>query len=80
MLSSRRERCMSGLPPHFGVSHDFAEEDFLAKARWFQSLSMDQRAAIFDSVLELALAANPTLGRDQHAQPIPGRVQVIELP
>ena len=33
----------------FGISHDFAEESMEVKARWFQSLTMEERMEALDS-------------------------------
>jgi len=65
-------------PP--AVSHDELEETPAAKARWFQSLTLDQRMALLCEYTDLALNRNPGLGTDRPAQPIAGRVQVLELP
>jgi len=51
-----------------------------AKARWFQSLTINERLDIFCELAELVLAANPKLLDAKHAEPIPGRVQVLTRP
>jgi hypothetical protein len=61
-----------------GISHDWTEESPEAKARWFQSLTVAERLDVFCELAELALTANPGLLEAKHAEPIPGRVQVIE--
>lgn len=40
------------------MSHAFAEETTEAKARWFQSLTMKQRMAVFCSYMDLIFAIN----------------------
>jgi len=62
------------------VFHDRSAETPEAKARWFQSLPLEERMAIFCEVTELALAVNPRLPELKDARPIPGRVQVIRRP
>lgn len=62
------------------VSHDWTDESPEAKARWFQSLTMEERIQVFCDMMELVLALNPNLMEQKSAEPIPGRVQVLELP
>ena len=67
------------MPHSFSVSHSREDESFLEKARWFQAQSLEQRMAIFCEMSELILANRPELVRDNpHAEPVPGRVQVLE--
>ena len=61
-----------------GVSHDRAEETPESKARWFQSLSLDERMDLFCALTDLALAANPDLANQRHAQSTSGRIRVLE--
>jgi hypothetical protein len=65
---------------HFGVSHDFEEESIDAKARWFGSLSLEERMEILESWTELVLQNNPSLIGVKDAIPVEGRVRVLELP
>ena len=62
------------------ISHGWSEETPEAKARWFQSLTVNERLGIFCELAELALHANPKLLDAKHAEPVPGRVQVLERP
>ncbi len=62
------------------VSHDRSEESLKAKARWFQSLSLQERMDLLCEFTDLALAANPSLMEQKDAEPIAGRVQVIKAP
>ncbi|MCX6361473.1 MAG: hypothetical protein NT029_16845 [Armatimonadetes bacterium] len=62
------------------VSHDRADESLDAKAAWFAEMSVQDRLDCFCEFMEMALAANPHLLEARDAQPIPGRVQVLELP
>jgi hypothetical protein len=60
------------------VSHSRTDESPQAKALWFRSLSIEQRIEIFCELTELILARNPDLMRKKpHAEPVPGRVQVL---
>ncbi len=68
---------MSSMDLNQTVSHSRDEETIEAKARWFQSLSIEERVDIFCSLTDLALEVNPDLMDKKDAQPIPGRVQVI---
>lgn len=62
------------------VSHDRNEETPEAKARWFQSLSMEERMDLLCEFTDLALTINPALQERKLAQPVPGRIQVISAP
>ena len=64
------------------VSHDWSEETPEAKARWFQSLSMAERADMLCAFTELALALNPRIA-DARGPQLPrkaARVRVLKLP
>ena len=62
------------------ISHDWQEETLEAKARWFQSLSPPERLDIFFSLMDLILEINPAVAESKDAEPVPGRVLVLELP
>lgn len=51
-----------------------------AKARWFQSLTMEERMDLLCEFTDLVLAVNPSLQEQKRAQPVPGRIQVISAP
>jgi WSTF, HB1, Itc1p, MBD9 motif 1 len=59
------------------VSHDRADENPEAKARWFQSLSLEERMTMLCSLVDLALHNNPKLIERKNAQPTQGRVRVL---
>lgn len=65
--------------PH-GISHDREDESPVAKARWFQSLSLAERMDFLCFVTDLALAANPGLAESEHAPQTAGRVRVVRAP
>ena len=60
------------------ISHDREEETAEAKARWFQSLSLDERMDLLCAVTDLALDINPHLPNLRHAQSTSGRLRVLE--
>ncbi len=62
---------------NFLLLHDRRAETPDAKARWFQSLSMDERAAILCEFTELILEINPGIMEKKNAQPIEGRILVL---
>lgn len=64
----------------FRVSHDWAEETPEAKARWFQSLSMEDRMELLCEFTNLALALNPGLADKKHARQPQKGVQILRLP
>ena len=49
------------------VSHDLAEETPEAKARWFQSLTLEERMEFLCEITEMALSQNPDLARKRDA-------------
>lgn len=63
--------------PDFHVSHSWDEETPEAKAKWFQSLSFEERFRLFCGWTEMMLALNPHLMEQKDAQPVPGRIQVL---
>ena len=67
----------------FGISHDWSEETPEAKARWFQSLSVEERIDIFLAITDMALALNPSLvdkGLPEHDEWNQGRIRILRLP
>lgn len=64
-----------------GISHSYATIE--EKARWFQSLSVEERMDIFCEIADLVLTVNPGLlakKADGNAGQIQGRVQIVRLP
>lgn len=61
------------------VAYTRAEETDEAKARWFQSLSLEQRMEMLCEFTDLILAVNPNIGEQRHAQSVTGRIQVLTL-
>ena len=62
------------------ISHDREEESLEAKARWFRSLSLEERMEILCSITDLVLENRPEILQAKRAEPIPGRVRVLTLP
>ncbi len=62
------------------VSHDRSEETPEAKARWFQSLTLEERMELLCAYTNLALAANPDLAARRDAGPAGRRIQVLTKP
>lgn len=59
------------------ISHDRNEETPEAKARWFQSLSMNERMDLLCEFTDIILQLNPEILDTKDAKPIKGRIQVI---
>jgi hypothetical protein len=59
------------------ISHDFQEETIEAKARWFQSLSLQDRMELLCLFTDLILSNNPQIVEQKDAKPIAGRVLVL---
>lgn len=60
------------------ISNSRADESWEAKALWFRSLSLEARMAVFNDLTELILSQQPDAIRNKsHAEPVPGRIQVL---
>jgi hypothetical protein len=59
------------------ISHDRSEETPEAKARWFQSLSLEERMEIFCEITDFLLEVNPSIVDLRDAQPLKGRIRVV---
>jgi hypothetical protein len=66
--------------PNTGVFHDRVFETPEAKARWFQSLSLEERMEYFCAITDLILENNPRLAERKHAEPVAGRIRVVGSP
>lgn len=62
------------------ISHDRQQETPEAKARWFQSLSLEERMEFLCSMTDLILENNPQVLKRKNAQPVAGRVRVLTGP
>ena len=62
------------------VLHGWEAKTPEAKARWFRSLTVEERLETFCEFYELAVTLNPGLREKKHAQRFEGRVRVLELP
>ena len=60
------------------VSHDRGEETLEAKAKWFQSLSLQERMELLCAFTDLALGVNPDLMDSKDAEPTGRSIQVLE--
>ena len=60
-----------------GISHDWAEETPEAKARWFQSLSLEERMDLLCAWTDMLLAINPRLMDEKDVEPVEGRILVL---
>ena len=61
----------------YKISHDRKEETIEAKARWFQSLTLDERMELLCQYTDLILEINPKIVEKKDAQPVRGRVLVL---
>jgi hypothetical protein len=59
------------------VSHDRSEETPEAKARWFKSLSVEERMEILCAFTDLILAVNPGIVEARDAQQAQRRIRVV---
>ncbi len=61
----------------YAVTHDWQDETPESKARWFQSLSLNERMKMFCWFTDMVLSANPRITEEKDAEPIAGRVLVL---
>ena len=59
------------------VTHSWTEETSESKARWFQSLSLNERMNMLCWFTDMILSANPGIAEQKDAEPIAGRVLVL---
>lgn len=64
----------------FGISHDMAEETIEAKARWFQSLTMEQRMRVFTDFMDLIFAVNPHIADFKDAEQLKRGIPILSKP
>ena len=66
----------------FGISHDRSDEDILAKAAWFQSLSLEERMELLCEYTDLILENNPDLAHQAKPDDPPPSacVRILSLP
>jgi hypothetical protein len=62
--------------PGRGLSHHRREETAENKARWFQSLTLDERMDLLCEFTDLALSVDPHLASRRHAESINDRGQI----
>ena len=59
------------------ISHNRASESLEEKARWFQSLSLEERMELLCSFTDLVLENQPEIASRRRAQSTSGRIQVL---
>jgi len=59
------------------ISHDRQQETIEERARWFQTLTMQERTYLFCEITDLILAIYPNIAGQKVIQPIPGRILVV---
>ena len=62
------------------ISHDRADETPEGKARWFQSLTIEDRMELLVEFCDLALSGRPGLAEARHVEPPEARVLVLGDP
>jgi hypothetical protein len=59
------------------ISHDIREESLAAKARWFQSLPLEERMDVFVAFTNLILENNPDVVKKKYVRPASECIRVI---
>ena len=62
-----------------GVSHNREDEDIMAKAAWFQSLTVEERMELLCEFSEMVLENNPGIADKDDPAPSE-RVRIVSLP
>ena len=59
------------------ISHSRGDETLQAKARWFQSLSLEERMNVFVAFTNLILENNPDVMKRKYVRPASERIRVV---
>ena len=59
------------------VSHSRSEETPEAKARWFQSLPLEERMELLCMFTDMILSANPDILESKDVKLVAGRIRVL---
>ena len=59
------------------ISHSRGDETLQAKARWFQSLSLEERMDVFVAFTNLILENNPDIVKRKYVRPTSERIRVV---
>jgi hypothetical protein len=59
------------------ISYERSEETPEAKARWFQSLSLEERMEVLCAFTDLILAVNPRIVEAKDAQQATRRIRIL---
>ena len=62
------------------ISHDRRSETPESKARWFQSLSLEERMELLCAFTDLVLENNPHMADVKNAQQTSDRVRILSAP
>ncbi|MCC6442738.1 MAG: hypothetical protein IT210_04675 [Armatimonadetes bacterium] len=61
------------------ISRDIEDEAPEAKARWFRSLTLEERMDYLCQITDMILEINPSILKAKDAEPIEGRVLILRL-
>jgi hypothetical protein len=59
------------------ISHSRADESIDAKAKWFRSLSIEERMDVFVAFTNLILKNNPEIAKKKHDRPASDRIRIL---
>jgi len=62
------------------ISHDWQDESIEAKARWFRTLTPEERLEYLVEMSNLILENNPRVADHKYAQPPAEGVRILKLP
>ena len=62
------------------VTHDRKAETIEEKARWFQSLSLEERMDLLCAYSDMILEINPKVAEKKDAQSVTGRILILRQP
>ncbi len=59
------------------ISHSFAEETPQGKAKWFQTLSIEERMEMLCTFTDFILSMNPTIADRRDAESTATRIRIL---
>ena len=59
------------------ISHSFTDESIDAKAKWFKTLSLEERMNMLVAFTNLILENNPEIAKKKHVRPPSDRIRVL---
>lgn len=62
------------------ISHDLQDESMEAKARWFQSLTLEERMELLCEFTDMILEIQPNIAERKNVKPVTGSICILNRP